>query len=87
MSALFLLAALACSAAPAPARLAEANALYESSKFADAAAAYEGLLKESPYSATLQYNLGNARFRQGGPGALGRAVAAASSSIRGTPSR
>ena len=78
MKTLALLAALAASAsaAPSPARLSEANALYESSRFAEAAASYETLLRESPYSATLQYNLGNARFRQGGPGALGRAVAA-----------
>lgn len=78
MRTLALLAALAAyaAAAPSPARLSEANALYESSRFSDAAVSYETLLKESPYSATLQYNLGNARFRQGGPGALGRAVAA-----------
>lgn len=78
MKALALLLSLAASAAaaPTPARLSEANALYEASRFAEAAASYETLLRESPYSATLQYNLGNARFRHGGPGALGRAVAA-----------
>lgn len=78
MRTLLLVAALSApaAAAVAPARLAEANSLYESSRFAEAAASYESLLKESPHSAALQYNLGNARFRQGGPGALGRAVAA-----------
>lgn len=76
MKALLLLAAVAAAAAPPPARLAEANALYESAKFAEAAASYEALARESPHSATLQYNLGNARFRSGGPGALGKAVAA-----------
>lgn len=70
-----LLLAAAAHAAPAPAKLSEANALYESSRYAEAAAAYEAMLRESPHSATLHYNLGNARFRQGGPGSLGRAIA------------
>lgn len=78
MRALALAAALLvpAAAAVAPAALSEANALYEASRFAEAAASYETLLKAAPHSATLQYNLGNARFRQGGPGSLGRAVAA-----------
>ncbi|TBR17301.1 tetratricopeptide repeat protein, partial [bacterium] len=75
-TALLLALALPASAAVAPARLTEANALYESSRYTEAAASYETLLKESPYDAALQYNLGNARFRQGGPGSLGRATAA-----------
>lgn len=78
MNALLLAASLACgaAAAPAPAALAEANALYEAARYPEAASAYEALLRASPHSAALQYNLGNARFRQGGPGSLGRAVAA-----------
>lgn len=74
MTALLLAALLAAPAAAAP-TLEEANALYESARYAEAGAAYEALLRESPDSAALHYNLGNARFRQGGPGALGRAVA------------
>ena len=72
---LLLLAALPAAAAPSAARLEEANKLYEASRFAEAATIYQTLLSESPHSAVLHYNLGNARFRQGGPGALGKAIA------------
>lgn len=74
MNALLLAALLSAPAAAAP-TLAEANALYESARYAEAAAAYEALLAAAPHSAALHYNLGNARFRTGGPGALGRATA------------
>lgn len=62
-------------AAPSPERLEEANKLYESSRFPEAADAYRALLAASPHSAALHYNLGNAYFRQGTPGALGKAIA------------
>lgn len=72
---LLLFCALPATATPSASRLEEANKLYEAARFADAAAAYQALLVESPYSAALHYNLGNARFKQGGPGALGKAIA------------
>ncbi|MEQ2007226.1 MAG: tetratricopeptide repeat protein [Limisphaerales bacterium] len=44
-----------------------ANKLFEQGRFADAAAAYERLLTNSP-TAALHFNLGNARFKSGQPG-------------------
>ena len=41
-----------------------ANAAYAEGRYEEAAAGYEALLAESP-NATLYYNLGNARFKQG----------------------
>ena len=41
-----------------------ANAAYADGRYEDAAAGYEALLAENP-DATLYYNLGNARFKQG----------------------
>ncbi|MBI3298327.1 MAG: tetratricopeptide repeat protein [Elusimicrobia bacterium] len=72
---LLLLLALPAAGAPPPAKLEEANKLYEASRFAEAASAYERLLAQSPHSAVLHYNLGNARFRQGAPGSFGKAIA------------
>jgi len=65
---------------PAPARtpergLTEANALYEAADYEGAAAAYKWILEQNPESPTVHYNLGNAYFRQGKPGSLGRAIA------------
>jgi len=53
----------------------EANALYRDGKYAEAAAAYQKLLAQSKPSAALHYNLGNAYFKTGASGDLGRAVA------------
>jgi tetratricopeptide (TPR) repeat protein len=50
-----------------------ANKLYEQSKFSEAAAAYENLLKSGSASPAIYFNLGNARFKAG---EIGRAVAA-----------
>ena len=41
-----------------------ANAAYADGRYEEAAAGYEALLAEGP-NATLYYNLGNARFKQG----------------------
>ncbi len=41
-----------------------ANAAYADGRYEEAAAGYEALLAETP-DATLYYNLGNARFKQG----------------------
>lgn len=62
-------------AAPLSARFEEANRLYEEARFELAAEAYQELKRHRPHSAALHYNLGNAYFRQGGPGGLGRAIA------------
>ena len=77
-AALFALLTLFASLPAAAAQgspLAEANALYEESRFSEAAAAYQELLAEHPDEPMLHYNLGNAFFRQQTPGSLGRAVA------------
>jgi len=50
-----------------------ANKLYEQGKFAEAASAYEKLLRSGKASLALYYNLGNAFFKAG---QLGRALAA-----------
>lgn len=50
-----------------------ANRLYEQSKFSDAAAAYETLLKPGAASTALYFNLGNAYFKSG---QVGRAISA-----------
>jgi len=50
-----------------------ANKLYEQGKFADAAAAYTGLIQSGNSSATLYFNLGNSYFKSG---QIGRAIAA-----------
>jgi tetratricopeptide (TPR) repeat protein len=42
----------------------QANAAYADGRYEDAAAGYEALLAEAP-DATLYYNLGNARYKQG----------------------
>lgn len=55
--------------------LAEANKLYEQSKFAEAAAAYKELAAQAPLNPAAHYNLGNAYFRLAKPGDLARAIA------------
>jgi len=50
-----------------------ANKLYYEGKFAEAASAYEKLLRSAPPSPALYFNLGNAWFKSG---QLGRAIAA-----------
>ena len=48
-----------------------ANKLYEEGKYAEAAAAYEGLVNSNRVSAAVYFNLGNALFKAG---RLGRAI-------------
>ncbi len=50
-----------------------ANALYAQGKFADAAAAYEKLIRSGAASGAVYFNLGNAFYKSGD---IGRAVAA-----------
>ena len=50
-----------------------ANKFYEQGKFAEAATAYEQLMRAAPHSDTLWFNLGNAWFKAG---QIGRAIAA-----------
>jgi len=72
--ALALLCAGSAGAAPSAAAtpFAQARALYDAGRYADAAAAYEKLAADSPRSAALQYDLGAAEFKAG---RLGRATA------------
>jgi tetratricopeptide (TPR) repeat protein len=49
-----------------------ANQLYEQGKFAEAAVAYENLLRSGPVSPAIYFNLGNALFKDG---QAGRALA------------
>ena len=51
----------------------QANKLYEQAKYAEAAAAYQDLLRTEPASPALYFNLGNAWFKAG---QNGRAIAA-----------
>jgi tetratricopeptide (TPR) repeat protein len=51
----------------------QANRLYEQGQFTNAAAAYQKVIESGHGSATLYFNLGNARFKAG---QLGRAIAA-----------
>ena len=46
-----------------------ANQLYDQGKYAEAAGAYESIVRDGRYSAALFYNLGNAEFRLEKPGA------------------
>ena len=48
-----------------PAGFAQGNALYAAGKYADAASAYESVVRAGTYSANLFYNLGNAYARLG----------------------
>ncbi len=48
-----------------------ANSLYENGRFAEAAQAYEQLVKRSVHDSAVYYNLGNAYFRQDD---IGRAI-------------
>jgi tetratricopeptide (TPR) repeat protein len=63
-----------CSQASLPSSAFDAaNKLYEEGKFAQAATAYETLIKSGQTSAALYFNLGNAFFKSG---EIGRAIAA-----------
>ncbi|MFH1723516.1 MAG: tetratricopeptide repeat protein [Elusimicrobiota bacterium] len=53
----------------------EANRLYAASRFQEAGGLYRQLLAQRPRSPDLHFNLGNAYFRDGRPGNLGRAIA------------
>lgn len=75
LAALCAVLAPAAYASPALPRFEEANRLYEEARYELAAEAYQELARQRPYSAALHYNLGNAYFRQGAPGSLGRAIA------------
>lgn len=55
--------------------LKAANRSYEEGRFEASIEVYQELLKDNPNSATLHYNLGNAYFRLGLPGSLGKSVA------------
>ncbi len=55
--------------------LKEGNRLYEEGRFDQAVGWYQTALKAEPNSATIHYNLGNAYFRLGLPGSLGRSIA------------
>jgi tetratricopeptide (TPR) repeat protein len=61
------------SAANSDAAFEAANKLYEEGRFAEAATAYETLLRSGGVSAPLYFNLGNAYFKAG---QLGRAIVA-----------
>jgi len=69
------------AAVPAPA-FESANKLYEEGRFAEAAAAYEGLARSGETSAALYFNLGNAFFKSG---QMGRAIAAYRTAEQITP--
>jgi tetratricopeptide (TPR) repeat protein len=74
---LAILLALACAgkllAADAAAEFAAANKLYAEGKFAEAATAYDAILKTGAQSPALLFNAGNAEFKAGH---LGKAIAA-----------
>ena len=59
-----------------------ANKLYEEGKYAEAASAYETLVRSGRTSAALYFNLGNAFFKSG---QIGRAVAAYRTAEQITP--
>lgn len=74
--ALLLLVTSACGAQVSDgtisgAKMAAANQLYETGRFAEAAVAYQGLVDAGAHDGRLYYNLGNAFFKAGD---LGRAV-------------
>ena len=66
---ILLLLLLGCSAcapqATSGARIAEANQLYETGQFVEAAVAYQALADAGVEDGTLYYNLGNAHFKAG----------------------
>lgn len=74
---LTILFALACAgkilAADVSADFAAANRLYAEGKFAEAAAAYDAILRTGAQSPALLFNAGNAEFKAGH---LGKAIAA-----------
>ena len=73
----YIVCALICAgkmfAADVATDFAAANKLYAEGKFADAAAAYETILKAGAQSPSLLFNAGNAEFKAGN---LGKAIAA-----------
>jgi tetratricopeptide (TPR) repeat protein len=73
---------LGASAANSEPAFEAANKLYEEGRFAEAATAYENLLRSGGVSAALYFNLGNAYFKAG---QLGRAIAAYRNASRLSP--
>jgi tetratricopeptide (TPR) repeat protein len=80
--ALLLTAAAPASASATADPFAAANKLYFEGRYAEAAAAYEQLLRGSPPSAALHFNLGNAYFKAD---QKGRAIAAYLRALRLEP--
>jgi tetratricopeptide (TPR) repeat protein len=70
------------AATPTEGAFDAANKLYEQGKYAQAASAYEQMLKSGRVSAPLCFNLGNALFKSGH---IGRAIAAYTQAQRLTP--
>ncbi len=71
-AAVFACAARSAAAGAPAAALASAKALYDSGRYADAAAAFGALASASPDDAELQYDLGDALYKSG---RLGPAIA------------
>ena len=70
--ALVLVRAFASTPDDLPTRFANANKLYEQAQYAEAAAAFAGLLQKNGASPALYFNLGNALFKSG---QVGQAIA------------
>lgn len=58
-----------CARADVGAEFAAANLLYEQGRFMEAASAYEKLIERGTDTTGLHYNLANARYKAGQPGA------------------
>ncbi len=88
LSILFLALALPCALCRAQSPFEEANALYADGQYAEAAEAYRALLQDYPAGtnretvAYLQYNLGNACFKQG---ELAQSILAYERALRAKP--
>jgi len=65
---LFGMATSGFAAIDSQAGFTQANKLYEQGKYADAASAYEALMKDGSVSPALLFNLGDARFKAGQTG-------------------
>ncbi|MSU36300.1 MAG: hypothetical protein EXS36_14630 [Pedosphaera sp.] len=66
---LLLAFASVCARADVGAEFAAANQLYEQGRFSEAASAYEKLIERGTDTTGLHYNLANARYKAGQPGA------------------
>lgn len=67
--------ALLLSAPLQASTLEDANRQYEAGSFSGAIAAYQAVIAKEPSNAAAHFNLGNAYYKEGGPGSLGRAIA------------